>query len=391
MSSPHPDENADHALRVVAAPDSFKESMSAWAAAAAIRDGVLAAASGAIVTMVPVSDGGEGLLDVVRDERAMVHRTSVRNALGDTIEAEWLQSGARAIIEVARVVGLADIPPGERNVMASDTRGVGTLIRAAMDEGCVQVVLGLGGTATNDGGAGMLASLGARFLDAAGMVLEPTPAGLAGLHQIDLANLDPRLAETQLVMASDVTSPLTGPEGASATFGPQKGATPDQVGKLDTLLASLAFLVDAQRDDSLTTVPGAGAAGGLGWALLVIGAEPRPGFELVAELTGIAPAIAEADLVITGEGSFDAQSLQGKVVQGIAGLAARHGVPCHVLAGRVQELPPRELAEHGITTATAITPEGSTLEQALAQGEQNMRRAAEQLVRRVVKAHDLGA
>ena len=266
-------------LRVVAAPDSFKESMSAAAAAEAIRRGVLSVHHGAEVAMVPVSDGGEGLLDVVRDDKMVVHRTHVRNALGAQIEAEWLQSGARAIIEVARVVGLQDIPAEQRNIMASDTRGVGSLIRAALDAGCLQIVLGLGGTATNDGGAGMLADLGVRFLDAAGLVLEPTPEKLAGLHQIDLANLDVRLGGVQLVMASDVTSPLVGPAGASATFGPQKGASPEQVDHLDQLLSNLAFLVEAQQDQPVSTIPGAGAAGGLGWALLVIGANPRPGFE----------------------------------------------------------------------------------------------------------------
>lgn len=368
-------------LRVVAAPDSFKESMTAAAAAAAIRRGVLAANPDAEVTLAPVSDGGEGLLDVLADERAVRHTTAVRNALGETIEAQWLQTGARAIIEVARVVGLADIAPERRDIMGSDTRGVAALVRAALDAECVQIVLGLGGTATNDGGAGLLAGLGARFLDAGGLVLDPTPRGLAGLRQVDLTNLDPRLGQVQLVMASDVTSPLVGPAGASATFGPQKGATPDQVDQLDQLLSNLAFLVDDQRQESLGTIPGAGAAGGLGWALLVLGAQPRPGFELVAELLGLERAIADADLVITGEGSFDEQSLQGKVVQGIAGLAARHQTACHVLAGRVAGLDEAALREHGIASATAITPAGIPLSQALSQGEQYLGRAAESLVR----------
>lgn len=368
-------------LRVVAAPDSFKESMSAAVAAAAIRDGVRAARPDAEVIMIPVSDGGEGLLEVLADDRATIHRTTVRNALGDEIEATWLQSGPRAIIEVARVVGLQDIAPQRRAIMASDTRGVGRLIRAALDEGCLQIVLGLGGTATNDAGAGMLSDLGVRFLDAAGLVLEPTPEKLAGLHEIDLTNLDPRLAQVQLVMANDVTSPLVGPRGASATFGPQKGATPEQVEQLDGLLTNLAFLVETQRAQSWSSTPGAGAAGGLGWALLVIGATPRPGYELVAELVGLDPAIAAADLVITGEGSFDLQSLQGKVVQGIAAMAAHHHTPCHVLAGRVEVLSAQTLGEHGVTSATAITPVGTPLETALAEGAQNLRRAAEVLVR----------
>lgn len=368
-------------LRVVVAPDSFKESLTAATAAAAIRRGVLAARPDATVTLVPVSDGGEGLLGVVVDEQMITHHTVVRNALGEPIEAPWLQSGARAIIEVATVVGLADIPAAQRNVMAADTRGVGSLIRAALDAGCVQIVLGLGGTATNDGGAGMLTTLGARFLDAAGLVLEPTPEKLAGLHQIDLTNLDPRLAHVQLVMASDVTSPLVGPSGASATFGPQKGASPEQVDRLDQLLSNLAFLVEVQQDQSVSAMPGAGAAGGLGWALLVLGASPRPGFEMVAELVGLEPALAAADLVITGEGSFDEQSLQGKVVAGIATMARRHETPCHVLAGRVTGIDQPTLVDHGIASATAITPSGTPLEVALAEAEQNLQRAAEVLVR----------
>ena len=367
-------------MRVVAAPDSFKESMSAHVAAAAIRDGVLAARPDAVVTMVPVSDGGEGLLDVVKDANATIHRTLVRNPLGELVQAEWLQTGARAIIEVARAVGLQDIPVEKRDVMHSDTRGVGTLIRAAMDAGCLQIVLGLGGTATNDGGAGMLSTLGARFLDAGGLELEPTPEGLARLDGIDLTHLEPHLHRVRLVLASDVTSPLTGPSGASATFGPQKGATPEQVNRLDALLTTLALLVDRQRDRSVTTAPGAGAAGGLGWALLVLGATPRPGFDLVAELTGLDRAIADADLVITGEGSFDQQSLQVKVVQGVAGLAAQHETPCHVLAGRVSEVGAGTLADHGITSVGAITPAGTDLATALREGEQNLRTAAERLV-----------
>ncbi|MGA4670485.1 glycerate kinase [Propionibacteriaceae bacterium Y1923] len=368
-------------LRVVAAPDSFKESMSAAEAAAAIRAGVLETRPDAEVVLAPVSDGGEGLLDVLADDQVVRHRTPVSNALGEDVEAEWLQSGARAIIEVAKVVGLADIAPDERRIMDSDTRGVGQLVLAAIEQGCLQIVLGLGGTATNDGGAGMLASLGARFLDAAGLVLEPTPAKLRGLHQVDLDTLDERLGQVQLVMASDVTSPLVGPAGASATFGPQKGATPEQVEELDQLLANLAFLVEAQQDQSLSAVPGAGAAGGLGWALLVVGANPRPGLELVAELLDLEQAVAVADLVITGEGSFDEQSLQGKVVQGIARMAARHQTACHVLAGRVGAMDEQVLREHGIAGASAITPPGTPLPEALAGAEQNLRRAAAALVR----------
>ena len=368
-------------LRVVVAPDSFKESMSAATAAAAIRRGVLAVHPDADVIVVPVSDGGEGLLDVLASDRMVIHRSVARNALGEPIEAQWLQSGARAIIEVAQVVGLADIPAERRSIMTSDTRGVGSMVRAALDAGCVQIILGLGGTATNDGGAGMLATLGVRFLDAAGLVLEPTPQKLAGLHQIDLANLDPRLAHVQLVMASDVTSPLVGPAGASATFGPQKGASVEQVAQLDRLLSNLAYLVEAQQEQTLSTLPGAGAAGGLGWALLTLGAHPRSGFDLVAELVGLEPAIAAADVVITGEGSFDHQSLQGKVVAGIGRIAARHHVTCHVLAGRVSDVADEALHDHGIASATAITPAGTPLAVALAGGEENLERVAAALAR----------
>lgn len=370
-------------LRVLLAPDSFKESMTAAEAAEVMRQGVLDVRPDAQISERPVSDGGEGFLDVVADDHTTIETTLARNALGEEVEVQWARSGVQAFIEVARVIGLEAIAAGDRTIMASDTRGVGQVISAAMDADCLQIVIGLGGSATCDGGAGMLAQLGVRFLDAAGLVLEPTPAGLMGLSQVDREHLDPRLANVQLIVASDVTNPLTGPAGAAATFGPQKGATDEQVVQLDKLLTNLAFLFEGEAEEANSRVPGAGAAGGLGWALLMLGAQIRPGVQVVAERTGLAESVAQADLVLTGEGSMDGQTLGGKLVSGVAALAASHQVPCHVLAGRVGEIDPDAMSAAGITSATQITPEGTPLAEALRQGPANLRRATAELLRRV--------
>ncbi|MGA4506904.1 glycerate kinase [Propionibacteriaceae bacterium G1746] len=366
------------AMRIVAAPDSFKESMTARVAAEAIRDGALDAGLGASqVVLVPLSDGGEGLLDVLVGVGDFdVQTMTVPNALGEPVVARWLLEGRRAVIEVAQAVGLADIPMGRRDIMASDTTGVGELVLAALDAGCCEIVLGLGGTATNDGGAGMLAALGARFVDEAGAALGTTPAALlaGGAVGMDLAGLDARLAQARVVVASDVTAPLVGALGASATFGPQKGATPQQVAELDGLLAGLARAAGVAGAD-VAGRPGAGAAGGLGWALMLVGADLGPGFELVAGLTGLGELVSGADLVITGEGSFDEQSLRGKVVQGVAGLCRAAGVECQVFAGRVDLADGDALRKAGITGVTGITPAGQPFAEALSAGPVNLRRA----------------
>ncbi len=366
---------------VVCAPDSYKESMSAPVAAQQMADGVRDAYPDAVVIQLPMSDGGEGFATAIAAAtKAVWAPVIVPDALGRPIEASyaWAPGSRRAVIEMATAAGLEGIPVLERDVRRSSTRGVGRLMLAALDEGARHLVVGLGGSATNDGGAGMLAELGVRYVDAAGVELEPVPTELERTAAIDVAGLDPRLADCRIDAACDVTNPLLGAHGASAVYGPQKGATPDDVTYLDGVLAHLVELSPASAAVA-AGLPGSGAAGGLGWALLgFLGASMRPGVDLVAETIGLEDAIAQADLVLTGEGSVDAQTLQGKTPAGVAAIAQRHSVPVAVFGGRITSdaLP---FASESVALVS-ITPEGQPLAEALRLGPENLRAAVAEWV-----------
>ena len=366
-------------MRVVCAPDSFKESMTAAQAASAMARGVRAVVSDADVVEIPLADGGEGFVAALASALgADLHEVELPDALGRPSRGHFALAGDVAILEVAQAVGLAAVAPGDRDILRSSSVGVGRLITAALDAGARRLVVGLGGSATNDAGAGMLTALGVAFLDADGRPVEPVPAALGRVVTVDASGLDPRLAGVVVEAACDVTAPLCGPGGASAVFGPQKGATPDLVPVLDALLGRLADLSGATADAGR---PGAGAAGGLGWALLAFcGATTRPGIELVAELTGLDAAVAAADLVLTGEGSVDAQTLQGKAPAGVARVAAAHGVPLVVLAGRVA--PDADvLLDAGVTALVPITQGVTDLATALRDGASNLERATATVLR----------
>jgi glycerate kinase len=325
-------------MRIVIAPDSFKESMTAAAAAAAIERGVRAAMPYADCVRLPVADGGEGTLDALA-EALHAERTEVVtvDARGRPVRAAVaLAPDALAVVEVAQAVGLA-LLAGQRDVLHATTTGVAGLVLAALDAGATRLLVGLGGTATCDGGAGLLAGLGVRLLDADGRQLLPDPEELARLASVDVSALDRRVGSVPITLACDVTNPLLGPDGAAAVFGPQKGATPDQVPVLDGILLRLADALVRAGFPDVREHPGAGAAGGLGAAFLALGAQLRPGFEVVAEAIGLEQAIASADLVITGEGSLDSQTGSGKAPAGVAALAVRHGVPVLAFAGRVPD------------------------------------------------------
>lgn len=368
-------------MRVVLAPDSFKESMSAVEATAAMVRGVRAVAPRTECVAVPMSDGGEGFAAAVGTALgAEPLEATVSDARGRPVRATLWHTGDLTVLDVASAIGLALVPSAERNVMASDSRGVGELLLAALDAGSRRLVVGLGGSATVDGGAGMLVALGGRLLDTNGRRVPPTPDGLAQLDRIDLSGLDPRLARVQVQAACDVTNPLLGPAGASAVYGPQKGATPAQVEQLEGVLTRLVDSCPpaARR---LAQSPGAGAAGGLGWALMAfLGAAHRPGVELLADTTGLAAAVADADLVLTGEGSVDAQTSSGKTVAGVARIAAGAGVPCVVLAGRIASDSDPLLAQ-GVTALVPIVPEAMDLPTALRHGAVNLERAAATVLR----------
>ena len=361
---------------VVCAPDSYKESMTAPEAAQAMADGVRVAVPDAVVIQLPMSDGGEGFVAAIAAATGDTWvPVVVPDALGRPIEAgyAWSPGSRRAVIEMASAAGLEAIAPGERDVRRASTVGVGRLVHAALDAGARHIVVGLGGSATNDGGAGLLVELGVRFRDAEGSDLPPVPAELERCATIDVSRLDPRLADCLIEAACDVTNPLLGPTGASAVYGPQKGASPDDVAYLDGVLAHLVSL-SPPAAKLAAVLPGAGAAGGVGWALLgFLGARMGPGVELVADTIGLDAAVAVADLVLTGEGSVDVQTLRGKTPAGVAAVARRHGVHVVVLGGRVTE-DALSFASDTVDLVT-ITPEGQPLEEALRRGPENLRRA----------------
>jgi len=323
-------------MRIVIAPDKFKGSLEAQEVAEALADGLAAVLPTAEVHCQPVADGGEGTVAAALASGYRPVRVGVTGPLGVPLEATFAVDGSRAVIEMAAASGLLVLPVGADgepalDALAATSLGTGELIRAALDAGCTEIVLGVGGSANTDGGAGVLVGLGARLLDAEGAPVANGGGGLAGLASVDLSGLDARLTDARIVLAADVTNPLLGPDGAAAVFGPQKGANPADVETLDANLANFRDrLAEALGPDAAEAAdtPGAGAAGGVGYAALaVLGAERQPGVDVVLGLVGLADRLPGVDLVITGEGSLDSQSLGGKTPVGVAELARAHGVP----------------------------------------------------------------
>jgi glycerate kinase len=342
-------------VRVVLAPDGFGGTLSAREAAQALAAGWSSVTPGDELVLLPLSDGGPGLTDVLAAARptAVLQSVVVEDPLARPVPAALLLDGGTAWVESAQACGLHLLHEDERDPLRTTTYGVGQLVTAALESGASRIVVGLGGSATNDGGAGLLAALGLDRLDRHGGRLPPGGAALARCHHL-AGELDPRLAQVELVAATDVDAPLLGLHGASAVFGPQKGADRAAVLALDAALERWANVLEPALGVVVRHRPGAGAAGGLGAALLALGAVREPGLSLVASAVGLEAAIAGADLVVTGEGRYDATSLGAKVVGGVAALAAEHAVPCLVLAGSV-EVGRREAAAHGIESAHAVT------------------------------------
>lgn len=351
---------------VVIAPDSFKECATAAEVAAAIAAGWRRSGSDAELRLLPMADGGEGTVDALAASRGKAVETDVTGPLGESVTARWaLLDDGTAVIEMAEASGLHLVAPQHRDPMTATTRGVGDLVRAGLDAGARRFIIGVGGSATNDGGAGMAQSLGASLRDAEGRELAPGGAALAGLAEIDVSALDPRLAECTVLVACDVDNPLCGPKGASQVYGPQKGATPAQTAELDAALALYAAALRAACGVDLRDTPGAGAAGGLAAGLMAFaGARLRPGFDLVAEQVGLAAAMEGADLVITGEGSMDGQSAHGKVPAGVARMARERGIPCIALAGRLGD-GYGLVHDLGLTAAFALAPGPTTREESM--------------------------
>ncbi len=351
---------------VVIAPDSFKECATAAQVAGAIAAGWLRVDPGAELRLVPVADGGEGTVEALAAARGQLRGTEVTGPMGEPVTARWaLLDDGVAVIEMAEAAGLHLVAPQHRDPMTATTRGVGELIRAGLDAGARRFIVGVGGSATNDGGAGMAQALGASLRDAEGRELGSGGAALASLAEFDVSGLDARLSECAFFVACDVDNPLCGPEGASQVYGPQKGASPAQAAELDAALARYAAALRAGLGVDLRDTPGAGAAGGLAAGLMAfLGAQLKPGFDLVAEQAGLAAALEGAHLVITGEGSMDGQSLRGKAPVGVARMARERGVPCIALAGRLGA-DYRAVYGLGITAAFALVPGPASREESI--------------------------
>lgn len=330
-------------MRILMAPDKFKGTLSAPEVAAVLAVGWRRARPSAEVVELPVADGGEGTLPtLVAALGGEVRHAKVTGPLGDPVEAEFglveTLEGTEAIVEMARASGLDLVPESRRDPLRATTRGTGELILEATEAGASKVLVCIGGSATNDAGAGMAQALGVRLLDEAGADLSPGAAGLDRLAAIDLGGLDPRVAKASVLVACDVDNPLTGPRGASAVYGPQKGASPDDVEFLDRCLSRFSSVAGRDLGLDLRDVDGAGAAGGMGAGLVAfLGARLRPGFDLVAEVLDLPRHVSEADLVVTGEGRFDRQSLHGKAPAGVLRLAGETGTRAILVAGQVEE------------------------------------------------------
>ena len=366
-------------MHVVVAPDKFKGTLTASEVAARVTAGIAAVAPGVPVREVPVADGGDGTVDAAL--AAGFTRVPVRaqGPVGKPVDTAFALRDGVAVVEMADVSGLRLLPRDGLAALEASSYGTGEVMAAALDHGCHTVLLGIGGSASTDGGAGLLAALGARLLDADGAELAPGGAALAGLARLELGGLHPKLASTAVVVASDVDNPLLGPNGAAAVYGPQKGADPDDVALLDAALAHWADVLDAATGTALRERPGAGAAGGVGYgALAALGAELKPGIDMMLELVGFADALPGARLVVTGEGSLDEQTLSGKAPAGVAAAAVAAGIPVVTVSGRLA-LGPEQLAAAGVKQAYALTDIEPDLARCLAEPGPLLERLARKL------------
>ncbi len=367
-------------MKIVIAPQGFKGNLTALEVARAIEAGVKRIVPGALTVLKPMADGGEGTVQALVDATGgEIITTGVTGPLGEPVNAHWgiLNDRITAVIEMAAASGLPLVPPEKRNPLITTTYGTGELILAALAKGCRKLIIGIGGSATNDGGAGMAQALGARFLDAQGKELGPGGAALADLEHIDVTNLDPRLAGFEVTLACDVNNPLCGPRGASAIYGPQKGATPELVAQLDAALIHYADVVRKDLGADVQDVAGAGAAGGLGMGLMVfLKARLIPGIDVVIEATNLVADLTGADLVFTAEGRIDCQSAMGKVPTGVALKAKEFGSPVIALAGEVAD-DCRVVYEQGIDAVLSIAPGPISLDESMTMADKLITDTAE--------------
>jgi len=373
-------------VQILIAPDSFKDCLGALEVAGALGRGIQRFLPDAGIVMVPMADGGEGTVEsIIHATGGKLVRVGVSDPLGRPVESFFGISGDGqiAVIEMAAASGIELLEPGERNPWITSTAGTGQLIRHALDRGCTSFLLGIGGSATNDGGTGMASALGIRFLDERGKPVNPGGGALGALRRIDMSGLDPRIGQAKIRVACDVTNPLTGPEGASVVYGPQKGADPEMVKALDHNLARLARLIDEQLGIKIDRIPGAGAAGGLGAGLMAfLGAELVKGFDMVATTVGLEEEVARADLVITGEGRMDRQTRFGKTPHGVALMARKRGKPVIGVAGTLDE-GYEELYDHGFRAIFPILEKPSDLAYAIEHARELLERTGERIARMI--------
>ncbi|MDC9590501.1 glycerate kinase [Xenorhabdus sp. XENO-10] len=371
-------------MKIVIAPDSFKESLSALQVAQAIERGFKEVYPQADYIKLPMADGGEGTVEsLVATTGGKCIVCTVTDPLGQPVEAFFglLGDGKTAVIEMAAASGLHLVPIEQRNPLVTTSYGTGELILAALEHGASKLILGIGGSATNDGGAGMMQALGANLLDYDGRILSFGGAALTRLESIDLTNLDSRLRKIELTVACDVNNPLCGEQGASVVFGPQKGATPEMVKSLDSALHHYGMKVESLMGKSVINAAGAGAAGGIGASLLgCLGAKLQSGVEIVIDILKLEEAIQGADLVITGEGHIDSQTIHGKTPIGVACVAKKFGIPTIALVGGMSR-DYHIVHQHGLDAVFSVIPEACSLSDALANGADNLQ----------VTAHNIAA
>ena len=371
-------------LVIVLAPDSFKESMTAKEACIAMEKGIKKVNSNISCIHVPMADGGEGTMQSLVDAtNGKIHSLEVIGPLGNKVKAQYgiLGDGEIGILEMASASGIHLVHPEKRNPLLTTTYGTGELIKACLDHGVKKLLIGIGGSATNDGGAGVIQALGGKLLDKQGDELAFGGGDLGKLSTIDLSNFDPRLKDVVIEVACDVSNPLCGESGASNVYGPQKGATREMVSVLDDNLRHYADIIKKELDKDVLDVPGAGAAGGLGAGLMAfLNGNLKKGIEMVIEYAGLEEKVKDADMVWTGEGSIDFQTQYGKTPLGVATIAKKHNKPVIALAGRVGD-GIEVLHESGIDSIFGITKGATSLEEALVKGQENIEKTSENIIR----------
>lgn len=378
-------------MRVLIASDSFKGSLNSQKVGEAVAEGIRKVFPGSEVRIVPMADGGEGTVEaLVKACSGKIFSTIVSSPIGESVEAViGMLPDNTAVIEMASASGLTLVPPDKRNPLITSTRGTGELIKFALDLGARRILIGIGGSATNDGGAGMAQALGARLLDKQGKELEPGGASLIELAGIDTGGMDARLKDVEIIVMCDVDNPLCGTKGASAVYGPQKGATPEMVEYLDKCLVHYAEIIKEYLGKDIKDVPGAGAAGGLGAGLLAFtNAVLKPGTEAILEAIQFDALLTEAELVVTGEGRIDYQSAHGKVPKGVAVRAQRQGKPVIAIVGSIGQ-GAAQLYNYGISSIVPIVDRPMSLEEAVSEVYELTVQAAERAFRLIKTGHML--